>query len=182
MPIGTACCGDQVHVHTDEGSVAGPGEEGELTVEGPTVMRGYWGQGVHRGPYWTGDLVRVLADGSLDYVGRRDNMVKVRGHRVELGEIEAILSAHPGVAEVAVVVTGAGMEARLWAVVVPVTEDVPGLLDLKRHCAFRLPTYMIVDSMIAVTELPRSSNGKVDRSSLGQVLSSGRAGTELAPR
>jgi amino acid adenylation domain-containing protein len=180
VPIGTACCGDQVHVLTEDGSVAGRGEEGELTVEGPTVMRGYWGQQAHRGPYRTGDVVRVLSDGSLDYVGRRDNMVKIRGHRVELGEIEAVLSAHACVAQVAVVVAGDGMAARVWATVVPAGEDAPSLLDLKRHCASRLPNYMIIDSMVAVGELPRSSNGKVDRSLLRQLLSSDGARAELA--
>ena len=80
------------------------GEEGELVVDGPTVMLGYWGREPQRGPYRTGDVVRVLDDGSFDYVGRSDHMVKVRGHRVEPGDVETALTAHPRVAEACAVV------------------------------------------------------------------------------
>ncbi|MGH3659784.1 MAG: AMP-binding protein, partial [Micromonosporaceae bacterium] len=79
VPIGSACSGDTVWAHRPGGTVAGPGEEGELVADGPTVMRGYWGQPPHHGPYHTGDIVRVREDGSFDYVGRRDHTVKVRG-------------------------------------------------------------------------------------------------------
>jgi clorobiocin biosynthesis protein CloN4 len=85
VPIGRACCGDDAWAERDTGGRAGPGEEGELVVSGPTVMAGYWGRPPQRGPYRTGDLVRVRADGGFEYVGRRDHMVKIRGHRVELG-------------------------------------------------------------------------------------------------
>ena len=118
MPIGTACSGDKVWAERPTARRPGPGEEGELVVDGPTVMLGYWGREPQRGPYRTGDIVRVLADGSFDYLGRRDHMVKVRGHRIELGEVEAVLGAHPGIAEAAVVVSGAGIAARLAAFVV----------------------------------------------------------------
>lgn len=167
VPIGTAASGDTVWVRAANGTAAGPGEEGELIVEGPTVMRGYWGREPHRGPYPTGDLVRVLDDGSFDYLGRRDHMVKVRGHRIELGEIEAVLTAHPAVSEAAVTVTGTGIGARLEAFIVPRTGEKPGLLELKRHCAERLPRYMIVDEVQLLPHLPRTRTGKTDRSALG---------------
>jgi clorobiocin biosynthesis protein CloN4 len=91
-------------------------------------------------------------------------MVKVRGHRIELGDIEAVLETHPAVREVAVAVIGEGMAARLKAYVAG--EKPPTLLDLKRHCAERLPRYMIVDELAVVGSLPRTRNGKVDRLSL----------------
>jgi len=169
VPIGRASCGDVVWAVRPDGSRAELGEEGELLVDGPTVMAGYWGREPHRGTYPTGDVVRVLADGAYDYVGRRDHMVKVRGHRIELGEIEATLNAHPDVHDAAVVVTGDGMYANLEAFVVPVEGRSPGVLGLKRHSAQSLPTYMIVDRVHLVPELPRTRNGKVDRAKLAAL-------------
>jgi acyl-coenzyme A synthetase/AMP-(fatty) acid ligase len=168
VPIGTACSGDKAWVDTADGTVGQPGDEGELVVDGPTVMLGYWGHQPQRGPYRTGDIVRVLADGSFDYAGRRDHMVKVRGHRIELGEVEAALNAHPDVAEAAVVVTEAGMAARLTAVIVAGPQRRPGVLGLRQHCARRLPTYMIPDDIRFVAELPKTRNGKVDRTGLAR--------------
>lgn len=165
-PIGVAASGDKVWVVRPDGSHAGAGEEGELWVDGPTVMRGYWGRDEHRGPYPTGDVVRVLDGGTLDYVGRKDLMVKVRGYRVELGDVEAALAAHPDVEEAAVVATGVGADARLEAFVVPVAGRRPGALALKRHSAERLPPYMIADRIHVVAGLPRNGNGKVDRAAL----------------
>ncbi|MEV7141469.1 amino acid adenylation domain-containing protein [Streptomyces tauricus] len=166
LPIGGAASGARLWAQRPDGMVAGPGEEGELLVEGPTVMLGYWGRGRHDGPYATGDIVRVLPEIRFEYVGRRDHMVKVRGHRVELGDVEAALAAHPDVSEAVVVVAGTGMDARLTAFVLPGSDGQPGLLDLKRHLARRLPRYMLVEDVHVVTELPRTRNGKVDRAAL----------------
>jgi amino acid adenylation domain-containing protein len=166
VPIGRASSGDTVWALRPDGGTAGPGEEGELVVDGPTVMLGYWGREPQRGPYLTGDLVRVVADGRFDYVGRRDHMVKVRGHRIELGEVEAVLGAHPDVDEVAVLVIGETMNSRLEAFVVARPGREPGVLSLKQHCARRLPRYMIADRFHFVPELPRTRNGKVDRMAL----------------
>jgi clorobiocin biosynthesis protein CloN4 len=168
VPIGRPCCGDTVAAIKPDGAAAGPGEEGELHVDGPTVMLGYWGHPPHRGSYPTGDIARVLPDGSFDYVGRRDDMVKVRGYRVELGDVEAALTAHGEVAAAAVVVTGSGMDARLTAYIVPADGRRPGALALKRYSSERLPAYMIADTFRLVTELPRTSNGKVDRRTLAE--------------
>ncbi|WP_433412606.1 amino acid adenylation domain-containing protein [Microtetraspora malaysiensis] len=167
-PIGMAAGGDTVWALTSEGDRAGPGEEGELWVEGPTVMLGYWGRDPQKGPYPTGDIVRVLPDGGFDYLGRRDHLVKVRGCRMELGDVEAALAAHPEVDEAAVIVVGDGDDARLEAFVVPVSGRAPGLLALKRHSAERLPPYMIADRIHLVAGLPRTGNGKVDRAALGR--------------
>jgi clorobiocin biosynthesis protein CloN4 len=166
VPIGRAACGDRVRAVRPDGAAAGPGETGELVVEGPTVMRGYWGAPDLEGPYRTGDLVRVRADGAFDFLGRRDRMLKVRGYRIEAGEVESVLATHPEVAEAAVVVHGAGLDAALAAFVVPVPGARPGVLSLKRHSAQRLPPYMVVDRVRLVAELPRTGNGKVDRDAL----------------
>ena len=142
-------------------------------VEGPTVMVGYWGQPEQGNkPYTTGDLVQLQEDGNYAYLGRRDHMMKVRGHRIEPGEIEAILEQHPAISEAAVTTVGEGMESRLAAFVVVSTVDPPHLLDIKRHCAERLPRYMIVDDVYFVSELPRTRNGKIDRLSLANSLAS----------
>ncbi|MCM3924907.1 amino acid adenylation domain-containing protein [Frankia sp. AiPs1] len=170
VPIGVACSGDQVWARRADGGVCGPGEEGELVADGPTVMRGYWGREPQRGPYPTGDVVRVLDDGRFDYVGRRDHMVKVRGHRVELGDVEAALLAHPAVTEAVVVVVGSGIEARLVAVVVPAHGHDLGPLELRRHCAARLPRYLVADEFRTRSHLPRTRNGKADRAALAGDL------------
>lgn len=181
VPIGTAASGDQVWARRPDGTAARPGEEGELIVEGPTVMRGYWGRPLQPGPYPTGDIVRVLPGGGFDYVGRRDRMVKVRGHRIELGEIEAVLTTHPDVADAAVVVLGAGVDARLAAFVVAHNGRQPGVLALKRHSAQRLPRYMVVDGVHLVAELPRTRNGKIDRAALTARAAAHSAGPRASP-
>lgn len=166
VPIGRACSGDEVWVQTDSGERAGPGERGELYVSGPTVMLGYWGREPHVGPYPTGDIVRLEDNGELYFIGRRDHMVKVRGHRVELGEIEAALGLQDSICDVAVVVRGSGLTAKLVAVIEVEGERAPSLLALKRACAERLPHYMIIDQVEVVDALPRTRNGKIDRRAL----------------
>jgi amino acid adenylation domain-containing protein len=166
VPIGRACSGDFVWAERADGGEAAPGERGELVVAGPTVMLGYWGRQAQQGPYRTGDIVDHLQPGLYAYVGRRDAMVKVRGHRIELGEVEATILTHGGVHQASVVVSGEGAEARLVAYVVPQEGREVSILDLKRHCAERLPRFMIVHELRRVDELPRTPNGKVDRRAL----------------
>jgi len=169
VPIGRGCSGDRVWAVKDDGTEIKLGEEGELMVSGPTVMLGYWGLSPHGDrPYPTGDLVRLEKDGNYDYVGRRDHMVKIRGHRVELGEIEAALGEHTDIHEVAVVVSGFDMNTRLIAFIVCKGNVRPTFLDIKRHCSEHLPRYMIVDDVSFINELPRTRNGKVDRLKLKQ--------------
>ncbi|MGK5532612.1 amino acid adenylation domain-containing protein [Streptomyces sp. URMC 129] len=163
LPIGTAASGATVVLDP-------PGDEGEIVVSGPTVMLGYWGREPQTGPYRTGDIGRRDPDGNLLYVGRVDHMVKIRGHRIELGEIEAALSAHPAVADVAVVVVGEGLAARLHAVVVPSRRATVTLVDLKRQCAELLPTYMIVDALHTVDALTLTPNGKKNRAALTAAI------------
>ncbi|OEV03301.1 amino acid adenylation domain-containing protein [Streptomyces oceani] len=169
LPIGHACSGDTVLLAAD-----GAADEGELVVSGPTVMLGYWGRERQEGPYSTGDTARQDEDGTLHYVGRRDHMVKIRGHRIELGEIEAALTSMGSVADAAVVVVGSGVDALLHAALVLSSgEQAPSLLTVKRRCAERLPTYMIVDRISVRDDLPRTPNGKIDRRQLAADLKAG---------
>ena len=178
VPIGRACSGDRVWAARDDGTPAAPGEEGELIVDGPTVMLGYWGQPRQDGrPYHTGDRVVLLDSGDYQYLGRRDGMVKVRGYRVEIGEIEAALQTHPDIGDEAVVISGTGTRARIVAYVVPAGGNMPSLLDIKRHCAATLPRHMIVDVVRYVEELPRTGTGKIDR----RILVSQSAPDEASP-
>ncbi|GAA4224451.1 D-alanine--poly(phosphoribitol) ligase [Actinomadura meridiana] len=173
LPIGRECSGDTITLDPDGESLTDGtplNDTGEVVVTGPTVMLGYWGQEPHSGPYRTGDLARRDEHGDLHYLGRRDGMVKLRGHRVELGEVEAALAAMDSVAEAAVVVAGSGTRARLHAFVVPAGGPAPSLLAVKRHCAERLPAYMTVDRVRSVAELPRTPNGKLDRARLRAVV------------
>ncbi|HTQ03610.1 MAG TPA: amino acid adenylation domain-containing protein [Polyangiaceae bacterium] len=171
VPIGVAACGDEVWAVKDDGARATPGETGELCVTGPTVMLGYWGQEPHpRGaPYRTGDQVLVRHDGGFDYLGRRDRMVKLKGHRVELGEVETALGLHPEIGAVAAAVVGSGTDARLVAVAVARGERRVPLLELKAHCAKHVPRYMIVDRVVWVDTLPRTPNGKLDRGAIASA-------------
>lgn len=170
VPIGRACCGDSIWIEDEEGHRLPAGARGELVVAGPTVMLGYWGAAPQRGPYRTGDIAERTAAGSYRYVGRRDAMVKVRGHRVELGEVEAAIGSHEDVLEAAVVVLGEGLESRLVAAIVTRPGAAPGLLEIKRWCAARLPRQMIVHGLRPLAELPRNRNGKVDRRELAARL------------
>jgi L-proline---[L-prolyl-carrier protein] ligase len=169
VPIGEACSGDRVWAVRDDGGEAGIGESGELLVDGPTVMLGYWGRPPHRGPYNTGDIVQRLDARNYAYLGRRDAMVKVRGHRVELGEVEAAVCAHPSVREAAAVAVGSGPETRLVAAVSFREGTSASLLELKKECAVRLPRYMIVHGLRELPALPRTPNGKVDRRALQAI-------------
>lgn len=169
VPIGVAASGDRVWAADASGQPVAMGDVGELWVAGPTVMHGYWGRTPHEGPYPTGDLVRPLASGDFEYVGRRDAMVKVRGHRVELGDVEAALLAHPRIVDACVLLRGEGMHATLVAFVVG-DGDGPTLLQTKQHCAGLLPAYMIPGEVRRLDVLPRTRNGKIDRSALEHDL------------
>lgn len=170
VPIGKPCCGDHGWAVKSDGSTAAVNEEGELMITGPTVMLGYWGKPAHGNqPYPTGDIVKLQPDGNYLYVGRRDQMVKIRGHRIELGDIEAAVLEHSDVQEVGVVVNGSGMEAKLVAYLT-CSQRKPSLLEIKQHCAKRLPRYMIVDEVRFIPAPPRTSTGKINRKKLMEML------------
>jgi amino acid adenylation domain-containing protein len=186
IPIGRAIDGVEVFAVTDDGRIAGPGEEGELYVRGPTVMHGYWGDTEptkralvpdprkgHRGiAYRTGDLVRQRADGSYRMLGRRDHQIKSRGYRIELGEIESALFAHPDVVEcVVIAVPDPLVTNRIKAYVVG--RDEMEERDLIRFCRERILSYMIPEQIEFRESLPMTSTGKVDRQALASIATEG---------
>jgi acyl-coenzyme A synthetase/AMP-(fatty) acid ligase len=145
-------------------------------------MKGYWGKpertalslqsleiaaGIRDRAYRTGDLVRARADGNLEFLGRRDHQVKTRGYRVELGEIESRLAAHPAVDEVVVVaIPDEEITNRLVAVVVVREGETVTADALRQHCAETLPRYMVPEAVQFRPALPRTTSLKVDRRAL----------------
>jgi L-proline---[L-prolyl-carrier protein] ligase len=192
LPIGIPCANTQVVVLADDGSaIEAPGREGGLCVRGSSVMAGYLGRAEEseaalvESPfdeprqdrfYRTGDRVRIDDRGRLCFIGRGDQMVKVGGYRVELGEVEAALSAQPDLLEaVAIPLPDEQLGTRIHAVVVPrhrgLSEE-----DLRRHCGRLLPRYMIPSAFELRDSLPRTSNDKVDRLRLAMEAAGAAAG------
>ncbi|HEX5760246.1 MAG TPA: amino acid adenylation domain-containing protein, partial [Thermoanaerobaculia bacterium] len=196
VPIGRPIANGRALVLDGELEPAGVGVVGELFVGGDGLARAYWGRPERTAErfvpdpfvpgerlYRTGDLARRLADGRLEFVGRRDGQVKVRGYRVELGEVEAALGRCPGVGEAVVVAQGEGAaEKRLVAYVVGQDGAAPAAAELRAFLAGRLPEYMLPSAYVSLEKLPLTANGKVDRRALP---ASDRAAPEegfVAPR
>lgn len=178
FPIGPACAHVETSVRDAQGQEVAPEGEGELCVRGAPVMRGYWGrpdstaQAFHGPPedarswYRTGDVVRGSAEGYL-FQGRRDRMVKRRGHRVELGEVEARLHRHPDLAEgAAIAVADEHGAIRIEAFLCWRNGRRPSLLALRRFCKEHLPASMIPDGFHHPERLPRTLTDKIDYQSL----------------
>ncbi|MFF9332075.1 amino acid adenylation domain-containing protein [Streptomyces albogriseolus] len=175
--IGTPLADLRVHLLDGAGRPVPPGATGEMYVSGAGVATGY----LHRpeltaerflddpyGPpgtrmYRSGDLARRRPDGTLDYLGRADAQIQLRGFRVEPGEIEAVLAAHPGVARAAVLPRHAGSGAlHLVAYTVPSGDAPVSPADLRAHAAAHLPEHMVPAACVPVDALPLTANGKLD--------------------
>ena len=194
IPLGTAFPGDTFYVLDDGLGPVPPGAEGEIYLGGVGVAHGYIGRGAatcerfvadpFAGPgdrmYRTGDLGRLTPDGVLEYRGRRDRQLKLRGMRIEPGEIETVLVARPELAQAAV----QAVDGTLVAYVVPVSpdsglDDSGGAADparLREHCRGLLPDHMVPQLFVVLSALPLSPSGKLDRAALPLPERARRAG------
>ncbi len=195
IPIEKPCANVEALIVDEENTPVKPGETGELLIRGGVVMRGYWGrpdlnergffrrrvfndqyEGVF---YRTGDLVQVLPDGNLKYLGRKDRQIKTRGYRVELDEVEAALLSFPGVEEAAAFPVPDGQGSALIEAAVTAKPGAafagPAVLN---HVTGRLPSYAVPVKVAILASFPRTSTGKIDRRRL-QKWASTDGGREL---
>ncbi|WP_437759618.1 non-ribosomal peptide synthase/polyketide synthase [Sorangium sp. So ce1389] len=199
VPIGRPIAGARLHVLGRAGAPAPVGVAGELYIGGVGVARGYLRRPALTaeaflpdpfGPpgsrlYRTGDLARYRPDGALEFLGRRDAQVKVRGHRVEPGEVEAALAESAAVGEVAVVAhPDAAGDRRLVAYVAPRPGAAIDPEALREQLARVLPAYMVPATIVPLAALPLTPNGKVDRAALPDPAAAApvRAAGYAAPR
>ncbi|MGW1763491.1 amino acid adenylation domain-containing protein [Streptomyces sp. NPDC002073] len=186
VTIGRPIAGTAVRVLDRYGRRTPVGVPGELYIMGAGVTAGYLGRpelteerfvpgprgrpdllGPDRTMYRTGDIVRTRGDGRLEYLARNDQQIKIRGFRVETGEVEAALAGAPGVRQAAVTVWDAGPgDRRLAGYLVPQPGAAPDVADVRRHVAARLPGYMVPTVLTVVEALPLTANGKLDRAAL----------------
>ncbi|WP_316525966.1 non-ribosomal peptide synthetase [Kitasatospora brasiliensis] len=178
VPIGRTFGGAHAHILDERLAPVAPGAVGELWIAGDRLALGYLGRpeltaerfrelpGIGRA-YRSGDRVRRLPDGTLEYHGRTDDQVKVRGFRIEPGEVEHALLQLPEVAEAAVVVRGAGQaDAALTACLVLAEGARPAVEALRARLAEHLPAHLVPTAWTVLTTLPLTGSGKVDRRAL----------------
>jgi non-ribosomal peptide synthetase-like protein len=174
VPIGRPIDGHRAIVVDEAGAEVPVGDEGELWIAGPQLARGYRGRPettaakfpehpTYGRVYRTGDLVRSGPDGLLEYLGRIDGQVKLRGYRIELPAVDAILAQCPGVRDAVAVVDDGVLVAHI------VPSEPSGVLDRKaiaEACRARLPAYMVPQRFAPIERVPRTVGGKVDRKGL----------------
>jgi len=184
IPVGYPLVNTQAFVADARGQEVPVGVIGDLLIGGWGVTQGYLHDAVRTAEsfvqyhgqrvYRTGDRVRRLSDGAIEFLGRSDHQIKIRGYRVELGDIEQVLVSHPGL-ESAVVTryTAATGDAQLVAYVVPLQggyavahADRPSVEKIREWVAANVPDYMVPGSILMLDALPLTANGKVDRAAL----------------
>jgi amino acid adenylation domain-containing protein len=180
VPIGAPIANTQTRVLDRHLRLVPVGVAGELYLGGVQLARGYWNRpgltaerfipdpcaetpGARL--YRTGDIARWLPNGTLEYLGRTDHQVKVRGYRIETGEVEAKLATHPNIGQVVVSAGGTGAERYLLAHLVPLGAP-PSVGELRRHLLDSLPEYMVPSVFVFLDAFPLNANGKVDRARL----------------
>ncbi len=172
IPIGKPIANTTVRILDEERAPVAIGQPGELYIGGDGLALGYWNQPALTAEkfvdlegaryYRTGDRVRWLPSGAIQFMGRQDHQVKVRGYRIELGEIEAALSHEPGVLRCAVAALGDGADKQLAAYHAGPAEPAA----LREALRKRLPDYMVPAYFTRLDSLPLTENGKVDRARL----------------
>jgi amino acid adenylation domain-containing protein len=203
-PIGRPIAGSGILLLDRRGRPVPVGVPGEVHIGGAGLARGHFGSPALTAAsflphpfaaepgarvYRTGDLARALPDGRLEFLGRRDHQVKVRGFRIEMGEIETALAAHPAVAEAVAVVrndSAAGAQAAtLVAYVVPRAGASPGgalAAELRAELRRKLPEFMIPAAVVELPALPRTPTGKVDRGALPAPVAAAAPALLVAPQ
>jgi pristinamycin I synthase 3 and 4 len=196
VPIGRPIANTRLYAMGPGRQPVPAGAPGELWIGGDGLARGYLGRPdataerfvpdpISSEPgarlYRTGDLVRHRADGSLEYLGRLDDQVKVRGFRIEPGEIEAALCELPGVREAVVVARSDRSDRFVQSLIAYVTGDATAA-ELRRALATRLPDYMMPAAFVILPALPLTPNGKVDRRALPEPREAEAEVAYVAPR
>jgi amino acid adenylation domain-containing protein len=180
VPIGRPVSNTTAYVLNSDGQPVPLGETGELYIGGAGLARGYFHRPDmaaesfvpnpfgERGSrlYRTGDLVRYSSDGVLEFVGRVDFQVKVRGYRIELEEVEAALLSDPGIRQAAVVVQSEPRGDKKLVAYVVGAGKAPDFRKVRERLGRRLPEYMVPSAMVILDALPLTANGKVDRKAL----------------
>ena len=194
VPVGYPVDETEILLLTETGEAAEV--YGEIAIRSPYIALGYWQQpelsdkvflpdpeGGSRRIYRSGDLGRLLPDGSIEFAGRKDAQVKIRGIRIEVGEVEVVLGQHPAVSEV-VVVPGepAHGDRQLVAYLVISAQPSPSIAEIRGFLQQKLPDYMIPSVFMFLDALPRTPNGKVDHRALPEPdLERSRLETEADP-
>ncbi|HWO23358.1 MAG TPA: amino acid adenylation domain-containing protein [Kofleriaceae bacterium] len=196
VPISGSLPRLHAYVLDDQLQPALPGAVGEVFIGGAGVGRGYLGDPARTAErfvpdpfatepgarcYRTGDLARHVGDGVIEFVGRADHQVKIHGHRVELGEIEAAVASHPEIRDSAVVVREGAGGPRLVAYVVWQPQAITTFDQLGAYLRERLADFMVPTRFVALDALPLSPNGKLDRNAL-PAPEEPRAAVHVPPR
>ena len=188
--VGLPIEGVALRIVRDDGTPAAQGEDGEVCVQGPGVMLGYWRDPVvtarvlKDGWLHTGDVGRLDAEGFLFLDGRRSDMIKTGAHRVFPGDIEEAIAELPGVSEVAAIgIDDEVLGQVIKAYVVPHPHDTPDVAAIRAHCRQRLAAYKVPRHIEFVDALPRTASGKIRRAALAEVagVSPGLAASTAAP-
>ena len=197
IPLGKGIDGAQLLVVDDAHQLAGEGQVGEILIRSPYLSEGYWGDAAQTHQryvpnpftqaeddvcYRTGDLGSYRADGSVIFLGRGDSQVKIRGHRIELVEIEGVLARHPQVKQCVVLADTDGPALKLVAYCV--ASSPVASLTLREHVASQLPDYMVPALFVMLEAIPITPNGKVDKRALLALrgdTDTGQASEALSP-
>ncbi|MDH6626449.1 natural product biosynthesis luciferase-like monooxygenase protein [Streptomyces sp. LBL] len=192
VPIGRPLANVRAYVVDRDTRPCPTGVPGELLLGGYGVVRGYLNRTEATAErfqpdpftdrpgarvYRTGDLARWTPDGTLEFLGRIDDQVKLHGHRIELGEIETTLAEHAGVRSAVAVIRGTGAEQRIIGYYVPATDRPATGTELRAFLATRLPGYMVPSALHPIDAMPLTPNKKVDRRALPDLSDTRPQGT-----